>query len=179
MEKLMKKKIEDFTVKDAFELAIQIESQAHERYLDFSRQIGSLTKGDAGDFFATMAVNEAKHAEDLIAKYTELFGAYLPSIHIEDYYEYIESEAPSFDRAESYMSTHAALIVARDSEIKAYTFYKMFSETCQDQVAKKFFIDLMNEEEEHRKMVEAELAKVSDDENPLRNNDDIDEPNGL
>jgi rubrerythrin len=179
MEKLMKKKIEDFTVKDALELAIQIESQANERYADFSRQIGSVTKGDAGDFFATMAINESKHAHDLIVKYTELFGIYNPTIHIEDYYEYMESEAPSFDRAESFMSTYSALIVARDSEIKAYTFYKNFSETCNDLVVKAFFEELMLEEEEHRKMVEAELAKVSDGDSPLRNSDDIDEPNGL
>ncbi len=175
----MKKKIEDFTVKDALELAIQIESEANERYLDFSRQIGSVTKGDAGDFFATMAVNESKHANDLIAKYNELFGVYKPSIQIEDYYEYLETEAPSFDRAESFMSTHAALLVARDSEIKAYTFYKKFSENCQDKEAKTFFEELMHEEEEHRLMVEAELKKINDGDDPLRADDDIDGPNGL
>ena len=160
-------------------MAIQIESQANERYADFSRQIGSITKGDAGDFFATMAVNESKHASDLIAKYTELFGTYSPTIQIEDYYEYLETEAPSFDRAESFMSTHAALTVARDSEIKAYTFYKKFSESCEDKEAKSFFEELMHEEDEHRQMVEAELKKISDSDQPLRDGDDIDEPNGL
>lgn len=175
----MKKPIEQFTVKDALELAIQIEAQANERYSDFARQIGSVVKGDAGDFFSAMAINEAKHASDLIAKYTELFGTYNQSIQIEDYYEYLEAEAPSFDCSESFMSTKKALQVARDSEIKAHSFYKKFAENCQDKEAKEFFLELMNEEDEHRRMVEAELEKIRDDESPIRESDDIDEPNGL
>ena len=41
-------------------------------------------------------------------------------------------------------------------------FYKKFSDVCQDKEAKVFFVELMNEEEEHRKLVEAQLEKLSD-----------------
>jgi len=175
----MKKPIEEFTVKDAFELSIQIELEAKERYEDFSRQIGSTEPGDAGDFFSQMARNESRHAEDLINKCIDLFGVLRPEIFIEDYYEYVEVEAPSFDKASSFMSAREALNVAKESEIKAYQFYKKFSDVCQDKEAKAFFIELMNEEEEHRKLVEAQLEKLSDDGKPTRSGDDIDEPNGL
>lgn len=175
----MKKSIENFSLKDALELAIQIELQAKERYQEFSRQIGSVSKADAGDFFSSMAESEAKHAEDLINRHTDLYGNLEHEVRIEDYYEYFEAEAPSYERAEVYMSVKAALQVALDSEIKAYSFYKKLSELSFDQTAKDFFTELMEEEKLHQKMAQDQLAKISDSDAPLRDNDDIDEPNGL
>lgn len=175
----MKKLIENFTFKDALELAIQIELQAKERYEEFSRQIGSQRKGDAGDFFATMAISESKHAETLINKCIEHFGKLSPEIFIEDYYEFSESEAPEFDKAQSFMSVLSALQVVRESEIKAYNFYKKMSESSTDSEVKRFFIELMEEEDEHRKMVEDQINKLDESNEPLRDKDDIEEPNGL
>lgn len=175
----MKKTIENFSLKDSLELAIQIELQAKERYEEFARQIGSITKGDAGDFFSSMALSEAKHAEELINKHASLFGNQKHEIFIEDYYEYLEAEAPAFDRSEVFMTVKAALNVALDSEIKAYQFYKKLSELSFDENVKSFFCELMEEEKLHQKMAEEQLGKITDSDEPLRDNDEIDEPNGL
>lgn len=175
----MKKMIETFTLKDALDLAIQIELHAKERYEEFSRQIGSVERGDAGDFFSVMSQNESKHAEDLINKYIHHFGKLKPEIFIEDYYEYLEIEAPEYDRAESFMSVRSALEVAKDSEIKAHRFYQKLSQISLDTDVKEFFIQLMNEEDLHRRLVEEQILKIADGKEPLRNKDDIDEPNGL
>ena len=84
-----------------------------------------------------------------------------------------------FDKAQSFMSVLSALQVVRESEIKAYNFYKKMSESSTDSEVKRFFIELMEEEDEHRKMVEDQINKLDESNEPLRDKDDIEEPNGL
>lgn len=175
----LKIKLKDIDLKDALDLAIEVELEAQERYIEFARQIGSVSKDDAGDFFAQMAINETKHANDLKAKRIELFGISDSRISLEDLYEFQEIEAPEFDKSRSFMSPKKALLVARDSEIKAYKFFDKAASLVSDQKVKELFLELRGEELQHQKMVEALLSKVSGDEGPLVDSDEIDEPNGL
>ena len=57
---------------DALDLAILIEEEAHQRYKQFAEQLGSYH--DAGRFFASMAENEAKHGNELLARRIARFG---------------------------------------------------------------------------------------------------------
>lgn len=176
----MKTYLKNITLKQALDLAIQVELEAKARYEEFHRQIGSHATGDAGDFFLKMASNEKKHAEDLQQKRIELFGESESSISLEDLYEFQEIEAPFFDQAESFMSVKKALQVARESEIKAYEFFHKAEGLVTDQKVKALFNELKEEEVEHRQMVEALLEKTSSaDETPVVGKDDVDEPNGL
>jgi rubrerythrin len=176
----MKTYLHTISLKEALDLAIQVELEAKSRYEEFHRQIGTRASGDAGDFFLKMASNEKKHAEDLKQKRMELFGTGESSLSLEDLYEFQEIEAPFYDQAESFMSIRKALTIARDCEIKAYEFFHKAESIVKDQQIKDLFCELKNEEIEHRKMVEALLEKTGrDDELPFVNKDDVEEPNGL
>ena len=60
---------------DALDLAILIEEEAHQRYKMFASQVGGAGSGyDAASFFASMAENEAKHGNELLARRIEMFG---------------------------------------------------------------------------------------------------------
>jgi rubrerythrin len=60
---------------DALDLAILIEEEAHQRYKLFASQIGRTgSSNDPGAFFASMAENEAKHGNELLARRIALFG---------------------------------------------------------------------------------------------------------
>ena len=173
------KKIEDFSLKDALELAIQIEMEAMERYLEFARQIGSVSEFDAGAFFLEMANNEKKHATELTSKKKSLYGDSECEFTIEEYYDFLEIEAPEFDKAQSFMSAEQALQVARASEIKAFQFFDKVSTLTSNPEVKNLFLELKQEEENHRKMIESLLERVEKGTNQIRTDDDIDEPNGL
>ena len=173
------KKIEEFSLEDALDLAIQIELEAMERYQEFARQIGTISEFDAGAFFLEMANNENKHAAELMSKKLALFGNTTCKFTIEEYYDFLEIEAPEFDKAESFMSAEQALLVARASEIKAFQFFDKVSKLTNNLEVKKLFLELRQEEEMHRKMIETMLEKVEKGTDQLRSGDDIDEPNGL
>ncbi len=172
-----KVKLSEIDLKDALDLAIEIELEAKERYLEFARQIGSLKSNDAGDFFTQMSQNEEKHALSLKEKRVELFGNSPSRISLEDLYEYQEIEAPEFDRAKPFLSTKAALEVARDCEVKAYNFFDKAMKIVIDPKVKELFLELRNEEEEHRMMVEEIIKKTKCDGGS--NDSEVDEPNGL
>ena len=176
-----KKQLEKINLKEALDLAIQVELEAMERYHEFARQIGSNSTFDASEFFLTMADNEKKHAKDLQDKRFDLFGRSSSSISLEDLYEFQEIEAPEFDRAESFMSTKKALLIARDCEIKAYDFFDKAIKVVTDKRVVELFSELREEEVEHRKMIEKILDKLEPNSstNPTIDNDDVDEPNGL
>lgn len=174
-----KMSLKELDLMDALDLAVLIEKEAQERYLEFARQIGSSSEKDAGAFFSQMAINEEKHAVELSDKRQKLFGDRPSRISPESMYQYQEIEAPEFDRAESYMSARKALLVARDCEIKAHDFFKNAERLVSDLEVKALFRELMGEELEHKKMVEEILEKNHGTISPDLDSEDIDEPNGL
>lgn len=169
----------DLDLKDALDLAILVEIEAQERYEEFSRQIGTTSSDDAGAFFIQMALNESKHAADLKAKRLELFGNAPSRMSAEKLYEYQELEAPSFDRAESFMSAKKALLVALESEIKAYDFFTKAEKMVTDPAVKALFKELKEEELQHQMLVKDILNSTGGDESPLVDPNDVEEPSGL
>jgi len=174
-----KLKLTDLTLKDALDLAILVEEEAHHRYLEFERQIGASNEYDAGSFFLKMAENESKHAEELRKKRVELFGNEKSRIDLESMYQFQEIEAPEFDYAQSFMSVKDALLVAKNCEIKAFEFFEKAANLVTDKEVKDLFNHLKEEEIEHRKMVEEIISKIKTESGPTISKEDIDEPNGL
>lgn len=164
---------------DALDLAIIIEDDAKERYLEFYRQLGSNGLDDAGTFFLQMSKNEQKHTDDLMAMRKKYFKDAKAVVNRSTLYEFQEIEAPEFDRAFGFMSISNALKVAYDSEVKAHQFYHKASQLVLNDEVKKFFSELALEEIEHQKMVRAIMEKTKDEGPYTRSDDDIDEPNGL
>ena len=160
------------TLKDAFDLAICIEEEARQRYVDFAAQLGRRYKGDASDFFEVMAGNEAKHAEQLLAERVQRFGSAARTVSPD---LISDVEAPGFETPRAFMSPRQAMHVALAAEIKAYDFYNQALSLTTDAEVVALFTELREEEQEHRAMLEQRIAALPDDDGaaPEEDTDDI------
>ncbi|MBP9791463.1 MAG: ferritin family protein [Bacteroidia bacterium] len=174
-----KQDFSNLNLQDALDLAIIIEEEAKERYEEFARQIGSSYTGDAGNFFVTMAENEAKHCLELSNQRKKLFGLNPVVVNRFMIDEIRDVEAPDYDTVRSFMSPKKALEVALASEIKAYNFYEKVLKELRNTEVKKLFIELKEEEMHHQNLVKALIEKISGDLNPEVDPEDVDEPSGL
>jgi hypothetical protein len=103
---------------DALDLATLIEEEARQRYEVFASQLGRTGSAyDAGSFFASMAENEAKHGNELLAKRIALFGKVPMNLKLVDLYDV---EAPDMGAPRRGMSTVQAFEVGIAAEKKAY-----------------------------------------------------------
>ena len=144
----------DFTkldLRDALDLAILIEEEAMERYREFTKVVGGRYAGDAQEVFRRMAVNEEKHGAQLAQLRSSLFQDQ-PRRVDRDMID--EVEAPEQIRARYTMSAYDALRIAIDSEVKAFEFFARASEAATDPRVKRLFLDLRDEEREHRTLLE-------------------------
>ena len=169
----------NLNLQDALDLAILIEEEAKERYIEFARQVGSLHADDAGSFFSIMAKNEAKHGKELSEKRKKLFGtnpSTITRLMVDVLYGV---EAPDFDLARSFMSAKHALEVALSCEVKAYNFFDKIIKQLNNEEVIALFKELKDEEIHHQQLVKDMIAKTSGDFDPDVDSDDIDEPSGL
>ena len=160
----------DFTridLRDALDLAIIIEEEAKERYAAFTRIVGGRYAGDATEVFRRMAINEEKHGTQLAELRRSLF-ADAPRRVTRDQVD--EVEAPDWGRVRVTMSARRAMEIAIESETKAWEFFSEASRAATDPKVRRLFMDLREEEREHREMLQRRLpdfpAEVGIDEDP-------------
>jgi rubrerythrin len=160
------------SLKDALDLAVLIEQEAKDRYEEFAAQMDQHRTPEAAAFFRFMAVNEAKHGEELAVRRAALFGttpvAVTPAM-------IFDVEAPDYDAARAFMSPRKAMEAALASEVKAHAFFMAAMPSIQNQEVKLLFQELCGEEVEHQELVKAELAKLRPD-SGLSDEDFVDEP---
>ena len=160
------------SLKDALDLAVLIEQEAKDRYEEFAAQMDQHRTPEAAKFFRFMALNEAKHGEELAARRVSLFGdapvAVTPAM-------IFDIEAPDYDAARAFMSPRKAMEAALASEVKAHAFFMAAMPSIQDQSVKLLFQELSGEEVQHQDLVKAELAKLPPD-SGLSDEDFVDEP---
>lgn len=140
---------------DALDLARLIEVEACQRYELFAEQIG--TGDNAGSFFASMAINEKRHGDQLAARRTALFGNKAPKVRLDDLFDV---EAPDVGAPRWNMSQLQACQLALSSEKKAFAFYDMALPSLTNPEVKQLFEELRDEEAEHIRMVEEIMAKL-------------------
>jgi len=145
------------TLMDAIDLAALIEIEAYRRYTQFSERLGSRTSDDAGAVFASMAVNEGKHGEQLAERRVALFGDKPPTVKLDDIFDV---EAPDFGAPSMNMSPLKAYQVALSSERKAFAFYGQALRYVDHADVKALFEELRDEEAEHVRMLEEIIAKL-------------------
>jgi len=165
----------DFTrlsLMDALDLAILVEEEAEERYIEFAEQMEQHHTPEAAKFFRLMAGNEAKHGEELSERRTQRFGAEPRSVARAMIFDV---EAPDYDAARAFMSPRRAMEAALDSERKAQVFFKGALPAIQDPLVHDLFSELLGEEVQHEALVHAELAKLPAEHGP-RDEDFVDEP---
>jgi erythrin-vacuolar iron transport family protein len=145
------------TLMDALDLATLIEVEAQRRYVQFSEQLGTRDTDDAGAVFESMAVNEAKHGEQLAERRLALFGEERPKVRLDDIFDV---EAPDFGAPRRDMSPLDAYLVALSSEEKAFAFYDQALRYVKHPEVKALFEELREEEAEHVQMLKAIIAKL-------------------
>jgi len=145
------------SLKDALDLAILIEDEAQERYIEFAAQMESHHTAEAAKFFRFMAHNEAKHGEELGVRRKELFGDEPMNV---DRSMLWDVEAPDFDEARAFMSIQQALEVAMAAEVKAFEYFDSALPEVKDPGVKELFAELREEEIEHQDLVKQEMSKA-------------------
>lgn len=144
-------------LRDALDLAILMEEEARQRYLEFSKLVGGRYTGDASDVFKLMASYEEKHGAQLSARRRSLYqdAPRRVSMDMLD-----EVEAPDRGQPRVFMSPRDAVEVAVRSEEKAWTFFDDALRAVKDPAVRELFAELRGEEAEHKKLLLKRLAKL-------------------
>ena len=159
---------------DALDLAILIEEEARQRYESFAAQIGRTgSSNDPAAFFASMAENEAKHGNDLLARRIELFGKVPMNVKLTDLFDV---EAPDAASPRRGMSTLQAYELGLAAEKKAYDFYDRALPGITNPEVKTLFTELRDEETEHVEMLQEAMARLPSIASVETENDPDDSP---
>jgi erythrin-vacuolar iron transport family protein len=138
------------SLQDALDLAILVEEEAQERYVEFVDQMEKHHTMDAAKFFAAMAVNEQRHGDELRARRRALFGNAQGRMKRSMLWDV---EAPDYDQPRAFMSARQAMSVALASETKAHEFFVRAIPYVADPDVKRLFQELRDEEVLHQSLV--------------------------
>ena len=155
--------VSTLSLQDVLDLAVLIEKEAEERYLEFAERLGERYPGDAADFFAMMAQNEHKHGAELTERRRMLFGN--APARVTDAMMEPDIEAPEFEKAVRFMSPRRALEVAMESEKKACEFYERILADVQyilEPEVRNMIRNLRDEEAEHQRLLHGMKARYPD-----------------
>jgi erythrin-vacuolar iron transport family protein len=159
-------------LRDALDLGILIEEEAKDRYEELASQMELHHTSEAAAFFRVMVSNEAKHGEQLAMRRAALFADEPSTVSRAMLWDV---EAPDYDEVRAFMTRRQALEVALRAEEKAHAFFVAALPNVQDPEAKALFEELRDEEVEHQRLVQAQLAQLPPD--PSADLDDVeDEP---
>jgi erythrin-vacuolar iron transport family protein len=139
------------SLQDALDLAILVEEEAQERYLEFVDQMEQHHTPDAARFFATMAKNEQKHGDELRARRHSLFGDAPSRVKRAMLWDV---EAPDYDQPRAFMTARQAMDTALSSETKAHEFFVRAIPHLTDPEVKRLFQELRDEEVLHQSLVQ-------------------------
>ncbi len=145
------------SLKDALDLAILIEEEARERYLEFMDQMVLHHTPEAADFFRAMAGNETRHGAELSVRRTSLFRDDPRNVKRSMLWDV---EAPDYDQARAFMSARRAMEVALESEIKAHNFFAQAIPNIHDPQVRALFEELCDEELQHQSLVRGQLKNL-------------------
>jgi rubrerythrin len=151
------------SLQDALDLAILVEEEAQERYLEFVDQMEKHHTADAAEFFAAMARNEEKHGDELRTRRRSLFGDAPSRMKRSMLWDV---EAPDYDQSRAFMSARRAMQVALASETKAHEFFVRAIPHLADPEVKKLFQELRDEEVLHQSLVREAMRALPEGEEP-------------
>jgi rubrerythrin len=163
--------LEKLTTKDALDLAILMEEEAHERYQVLAGQVGGRYAGDASAMFRAMAVNEARHGQQLADRRRRMFGDAPRAVSRDMLYQV---EAPDLGAARVFMSARQAMEVALASEQKARELFERALLSVSDPELRAMLAALRDEEAQHEAWVQSHLQKLPP--GPDLEEDEADEP---
>ena len=144
-------------LQDALDLAILVEEEAQERYLELVDQMEQHHTPEAARFFSAMAENERKHGDSLRARRRSLFGDAARRVRRAMLWDV---EAPGYDEVRTFMSARQAMQTAQRSETKAHEFFVSAIPHLQDAEVKKLFQELRDEEVLHQALVREAMRNL-------------------
>lgn len=144
---------------DALDLAVLIEEEARDRYLEFAEQMEAFHTPAAGAFFRKMVKVEEMHRAELATRRTSMFGDAPMKVTPNMIFDI---EAPEYDQVRASMTPFQALQAAMVSETKAHDFFAQAISQLKDPEVKKLFEELRDEETEHQGWVKREMALKPD-----------------
>jgi rubrerythrin len=150
----------DFTsldLQDALDLAILVEEEAQERYLEFVGQMEQHHTPEAAEFFRAMAANEEKHGAELRARRRALFADAPRRVTRAALWDV---EAPDYDETRAFMSARQAMAVALRAETKAQEFFVKALPHITDEDVRLLFEELRDEEVVHQTLVREALRNL-------------------
>ena len=156
---------------DALDLAILVEEEAKDRYEELADQMALHHNDDAARFFLKMVQVELTHEHVLMNKRRARFG---DSPRRVTRAMIFDVEAPDYAGARATMTARRALEMALEAEQKAYQFFDDAVGAVSDPEIRAFFTQLRDEELEHQRRVEAEIARLGPD--PILSADDVSDP---
>jgi len=148
------------SLRDALDLAILIEEEAEERYEELANQMEIHHRPEAAAFFRAMVANEMKHGEQLATRRTALFQNAPRGVTRAMLWDV---EAPDYDEVRANMTQRQALEVALRAEQKAHAFFVATIPEVRDAEVRALFEHLRDEEIEHERMVNTELARLPEE----------------
>ena len=162
----------NLSLKDALDLAVLVEEEAEERYREFVHQMETHHSPGAARFFRCMAVNEAKHGQELALRRARLFGDAPREVERSMLFEV------EYYRTRAFMSVQESLELALDAETKAYEFFDRALPQITETDVKELFEELRQEEIEHQDLVKKVMSEV-EQEPDFDPDDFVDEPHAL
>ncbi|MFO0648993.1 MAG: ferritin family protein [Polyangiales bacterium] len=148
------------TLRDALDLATLVEEEAKERYGEFADQMDAHHNPEAATFFRFMLKVETIHEGKLATRRMSLFGDAPRNVRREMIFDI---EAPEYDEVNASMTVRHALQASLRAEQKAHAFFEAALARVTDPEARVLFVELRDEEFEHQRLVEKELAKLPPD----------------
>jgi rubrerythrin len=151
------------SLQDALDLAILVEEEAQERYLEFADQMEKHHTAEAARFFATMARSEERHGDELRARRRALFGNAPGRMKRSMLWDV---EAPDYDQTRAFMSARQAMRVALASEAKAHEYFVRALPHLSDPEVRRLFQELRDEEVLHQSLVREAMRSLPEGEEP-------------
>ena len=146
---------EKLALKDALDLAILIEADARDRYVELAGQLRLHQRSPrAVLFFEQMARMEEAHHAALSAQRLDRFPGAPCTVALD---QIEDLEGPRIDDARVRMSLRDALEAALDAEKRAEEFFTRALACVKDPEVVRLFSDLRAEESQHRTLVGDQL----------------------
>jgi len=142
---------------DVLDLAIQVEQEAEDSYLQLADWVGSDGNREASEFFTRMAGFEARHRQQLVSRRQELFGDAPPRHSGKAAWEV---EQADYDRIGRAVGLEQAFELGMEAERRAGQYYSEAVAYASDPKVVDLFRTLAKAEEDHVRMLQSQRDRT-------------------
>ena len=142
---------------DVLDLAIQVEQEAEDSYLQLADWVGSDGNREASEFFTRMAGFEARHRQQLVSRRQELFGDAPPRHSSKAAWEV---EQADYDRIGRAVGLEQAFALGMEAERRAGQYYSEAVAYASDPKVVDLFRTLAKAEEDHLRMLQSQRDRT-------------------